>query len=72
MFDFHVTKSQGSGATIAQLMEEWYDVTTVLFGSDVLVVLTVGEGGILENYLHSMNGEPLAKDGKFVGYEVKP
>lgn len=68
MFDFHVTKSQGSGATIAQLMEEWYGVTTVLFGKDMLVVSAYQAG----TYIHSMNGEPLAKDGKFVGYEVKP
>lgn len=69
MFDFHVTKSQGSGATIAQLQGEWYyDVTTVLFGKDMLVVSAYQAG----TYIHSMNGEPLAKDGKFVGYEVKP
>lgn len=67
MFDF-IVKVRENGSTVAQLWGEGLDLTTVLFGRDVLVV-SAGQAG---DYIHSMNGEPMAKDGKFVGYEVKP
>lgn len=68
MFDFQV-KVRENGSTVAQLWGEGLDLTTVLFGGDLLVVLSSTDGGD-SGYMHSLSGRGLMVGLKECGYEV--